>query len=108
MDIEKKFELMKRNTHEIIMGDELKKIMKKKSYSAYLGFAPTGRLHVGYLIPLLKIADFIRAGFKFKILIADLHAHLDDQKTPWHLLEARSKYYKEIIKGVLKSLKIPE
>lgn len=102
-----RFELIQRNTTEIVQEEELKKLLKdKKKPVAYWGTAPTGRIHVGYLIPLLKIADFIRAGFKFKILIADLHAHLDDQKTPWHLLEARSRYYKEIIYALLKALRI--
>jgi len=32
------------------------------------------------------IGDFLKAGFKFKLLIANLHAHLDDQKSPWELL----------------------
>jgi tyrosyl-tRNA synthetase len=36
-------------------------------------------------------------------LIANLHAHLDDQKSPWSLLEARSDYYQEMIHAVLSS-----
>ena len=58
------------------------------------------------MIPLLKIGDFLQAGFKFKFLIANLHAHLDDQKSPWSLLNARSVYYQEIIQSVLDALKI--
>src|SRR3989344_9123472 len=95
-----KLELIKRNTQEIIEEKELKDILKKKSYSAYIGFAPTGRMHVGYLIPLVKIKEFIEAGFKFKFLIADLHAFLDDKKTPWELLNLRSRYYEDAIKSV--------
>jgi tyrosyl-tRNA synthetase len=101
--MDNKLELIKRNTQEIINEDELKKILKKKDCSAYIGFAPTGRLHVGHLIPLVKIIDFINAGFKFKFLIADLHAFLDDKKTPWKQLNLRSRYYKEAVKIIFKS-----
>ncbi len=101
-----KFELIKRNTEEIVNEKELKEIMQKKDYSAYIGFAPTGKLHIGYLIPLVKIADFINAGFKFKFLIADLHAFLDDKKTSWDKLDLRAKYYETAIKAIFKSINV--
>lgn len=103
-----KFELVKKNMQEIVNEDELKKILKKKSYSAYIGFAPTGRVHVGHLIPIVKIADFIKAGFKFKFLIADMHAFLDDKKTPWEKLDLRAKYYEDIIRSVFKSIGVSD
>ncbi|MBU2639847.1 MAG: tyrosine--tRNA ligase [Nanoarchaeota archaeon] len=102
-----RFNLIKRNTQEILTEGELKKLLEEKEYpTAYWGTATTGKIHIGYLIPLLKIADFLKAGFKFKILLADLHAYLDDQKSPWELLDARSVYYQEIISAVFRALKI--
>jgi len=100
MDIE----LIKRNTQEIVTEEELSGLAKKKKPTAYIGFAPTGKLHIGYYVPLMKMKDFIDAGFDVTFLIADLHAHLDDLKSPWELLDARSKYYEEGIKAMLKSL----
>jgi tyrosyl-tRNA synthetase len=35
------------------------------------------------------------------VLIADLHAHLDDEKSPFELLDARSRYYREAIRGMI-------
>ncbi|MFA5176336.1 MAG: tyrosine--tRNA ligase [Candidatus Nanoarchaeia archaeon] len=100
-----RFELIKRNTVEIVEEQELKELLKKKKNpSGYVGLACSGRVHIGYFIPMTKVADFLNAGFKFKILLADIHAHLDDQKTPFHLLDARVKYYKEAITGILESL----
>lgn len=96
MDILKKLELIKRNTEEIIGEEELVKLLKeKKNPVIYWGTAPTGRPHVGYFLPALKIADFLRAGFKVKILLADLHAALDN--VPWSALEKRYEYYAKII-----------
>ena len=40
------------------------------------------------------------------ILLADLHAYLDNLKAPWELLEHRVKYYEEVIKVGHKLIKI--
>lgn len=105
MDFEKRLELVTRNTEEVFTIAELKELLRRKEHpSAYLGLAVTGRPHIGYFIPLLKVADFVKAGFEFKILFADIHAHLDDQKTPFELLESRMKYYQEVISGALEGL----
>ena len=107
MDVNERFNLIKRGTEEIITEGELKKLLEEKKHPvAYIGYAPTGRLHVGHLIPFLKIGDFLKAGFGFKFLIANLHAHLDDQKSPWSLLDARSVYYQELVDSVLRAMKI--
>jgi len=106
MDIEDKLNIIKRNTQEIVTENELMDVLEKKNPVSYWGAAPTGKPHIGYFIPILKIGDFLKANFKFKILIADLHAYLDDQKTPWALLDARTEYYKEIILAMFDALKI--
>jgi tyrosyl-tRNA synthetase len=95
------YELVARNTQEIVREEELREILAKSKKTAYIGFAPTGRTHIGYCIPIFKITDFIRAGFEFTFLLADLHAYLDDEKTPWELLDARVEYYKQSVLGVL-------
>ena len=46
-----RFELVSRNTAEIIGEEDLKKLLKgKKKPSVYIGTAPTGRPHVGYFL----------------------------------------------------------
>jgi tyrosyl-tRNA synthetase len=93
---EERFELIKRNTEEIIGEEQLKEKLKSgKELVVYWGTAPTGKPHIGYLFPALKMADLINAGFKLKILIADIHASLDN--VPWPILEKRYDYYKTII-----------
>ncbi|NIO19465.1 MAG: tyrosine--tRNA ligase [Candidatus Aenigmarchaeota archaeon] len=105
MDAQKRFNLIKRNTEEILTEPELKGLLKKKKHpSAYIGLAITGKPHIGYFIPMIKVSDFLKAGFHFKILFADIHGHLDDQKTPFELLDTRMKYYMEVISGMLDSI----
>ena len=99
-----KFELIKRNTVEIIEESELKEVLKKKKPVVYLGTAITGTPHVGYFLWVLKLADFLKAGFKVKILLADLHGALDN--TPWDVLEKRYDYYAKVIPLMFKAIDV--
>ncbi len=98
-----KLDLIKRNTQEIVTEGELKKLLSKKQ-RAYIGIAPTGNPHIGYLVPLVKAIDLAEAGVDVTCMIADLHAHLDNRKTSWDLLDARSKVYEIAFKAAVKSL----
>ncbi len=107
MDIEKRLELVKRNTVEIITEAELRKLLEgKKRPVIYWGTAITGTPHVGYFFPILKLADFLKAGFKVKVLLADLHGALDN--TPWPVLEKRYNYYEKVIPLMFKVLGVKE
>lgn len=103
MDEKTKLALVKRNIQEIITEKELVSLLKtKKKPSVYLGVSITGRPHIGYFAWVVKMADFLKAGFKVKLLLADLHGALD--KTPWDLLEARYKYYKTAVPAMFEAI----
>jgi len=103
MDVKNRFELIKRNTQEIVGEEDLKKLLKeKKNPSVYLGTAITGRPHVGYFVWVLKLGDFLKAGFKVKVLLADLHGALDG--TSWEALEKRYDYYASVIPLMFKAI----
>lgn len=103
MNSEEKFELITRNLQEVIGEEELKeKLKSKKQFSIYWGTMPTGSISIAYFFPMLKVADFLRAGCKVKILNADLHAALDS--VPWEMLDKRTAYYQEAIETILKTI----
>ncbi len=103
MKVEERLRLVKRNTQEIVTEAELKELLrKKKNPVVYLGTAITGRPHIAYWIWILKLSDFLKAGFKVKLLLADLHGALD--RTPWKLLEKRYEYYGIVIPAMFKSI----
>lgn len=105
MTIEQKLNLIKRNTEEILTEEELTELLKTKQEPVvYLGYAPTGRPHIGYMIPAMKIKDFVNAGLKVKILLADIHAHLDNMKSPLELLAKRVEFYKQELSALYKSI----
>jgi len=46
----------------VIGGEEIMKILRERDIKLYWGTAPTGRPHMGYFVPMSKIADFLAAG----------------------------------------------
>ena len=85
----------------------LDKLKKKNSLRILWGVAITGKPYIAYFLPLMKIADFVRAGCEVTILLADLHGFLDNRKTPENLLEPRTKHYREILECMIKQLDVP-
>ena len=107
MNSQIQFELIKENLAEIIGEKELiEKLDSGKPLKVYWGTSPTGIPHIGYFLPLIKIAQLVKAGCEVTILFADLHAYLDAMKTTWELLDLRTKYYEQLIKQILLELEV--
>jgi len=79
MDINLKMENIKNGTLEVITEEELKEKLSKDRPVAYIGYEPSGNVHLGHAITVKKMIDIQNAGFKVKILLADLHAYLNDK-----------------------------
>eukprot|EP00727_Mastigamoeba_balamuthi_P012409 m51a1_g7791 putative tyrosine--trna cytoplasmic (574) ;mRNA; r:9660-12673 len=99
--------LITRNLQEVLGDEALRGILAQRSLRVYWGTAPTGRPHIGYFVPMCKIADLLNAGCEVTVLFADLHAYLDNMKAPWELLGLRTAYYEALIKAVLTSIGVP-
>lgn len=63
---------------EVITIDELRSALKNEDCSSLWGIEPLKVLHLGYDRIIVKQRDLIKAGLKHKILIADVHAMLDN------------------------------
>ncbi len=80
MDIETKIELVKRKpTEEVITDDSLKQIFENYSHPKhYIGFEISGKVHLGTgLCTALKVQDFLKAGIKPTIFLADYHTWIN-------------------------------
>src|SRR5271155_6036922 len=106
MTPEQKLALIKEQLQEVMREDILEKVIlkEKRPLVIYWGTATTGRPHCGYFVPMLKIAHFLRAGCRVKILLADIHGFLDNLKAPIELVKFRAEYYRFIIKALLKAV----
>ena len=107
MDIDQQYKLITRNLQEVL-GDEteIKKILVMRPLKLYWGTACTSRIHIGYFVQMLKIADYLSANCEVTILIADLHAYLDNMKSTLELIEYRAQYYQKVIELMLLSMNV--
>jgi len=99
-----KYNLITKDLEEVIGEESIKVILEERNLNLYWGTATTGKPHIGYLMPLLKIKDFLLAECNVTILFADLHAYLDSLKSTEEQLEYRVKYYTMLIKETLFAL----
>lgn len=98
-----RLELVSRHTAEVVTEEELQTVLDQDDPRVYIGYAPTGEMHIAHFATIRKLADFQQAGLEVTVLVADLHAHLDDAKSPFELLDARSRYYREAIEAMVES-----
>ncbi|MEM0493020.1 MAG: tyrosine--tRNA ligase [Candidatus Thermoplasmatota archaeon] len=72
--------LLTANTEEVVTCGELEDLFRVNSKpNGYIGFEPSGSVHLGWFICARKIKDFIKADFDFIILLADWHAYINDK-----------------------------
>jgi len=106
LSAEERFELIKRNTEEILGEDELKEMLKKgEKLKHYLGFEISGKIHLGTgLMCMLKVKDFMDAGIDCSIFLADWHSWINDKLggNPEIIKKIAVGYFKEGIKASLK------
>ena len=74
-----KLERLTANTEEVVTIEELKMVLNKPNPKAYIGFEPSGVVHLGWKICTNKIKDFLACGFDFTVLLADWHAYINDK-----------------------------
>lgn len=83
------------HTEEVVTEQELRDVLTKSAPRSYWGVAPTGEPHLGYYRIVEQQQTLIDAGFEHTILIADLHAYLDDEKCPWSEMDRRATVYEK-------------
>ena len=105
MNPEERYALITKNIEEVIGDDTLRaKLAAREQLKIYWGTSPTGKPHIGYLLPLIKIGHFLKAHCRVIVLFADLHAYLDSKKSTLELVKYRVQYYEEVIKKTLELL----
>jgi len=100
MDVkEKKIEIIEKGILEIISPDELSDIVEKQDPIAYTGYEPSGKIHLGHVITVMKLKQLQDIGFKIKILLADYHAYLNGKGTLDEIKEL-AEYNMNVFKGL--------
>lgn len=99
MDIEEKITMIKEGTLEIIEEEELERKINKENPVAYTGYEPSGKIHLGHAITIMKLKQLQTLGFKIKILLADYHAFLNGKGTIEEIVET-AEYNKKCFKSL--------
>ncbi len=76
MILQEKTNLIKQVGEEIITEEDLIKLLESgEALSAYDGFEPSGQMHIAQgILRAINVNKMIKAGVKFKMLVADWHA----------------------------------
>ena len=106
MSVDKKLELIRRNTIEIIGDSELQNMLEEnEKLNHYIGFEISGKIHLGTgLMSMLKIKDFMDAGINCSVFLADWHSWINDKLggNPEIIKKFAVVYFKEGLKASLK------
>lgn len=80
MDVDERLALVTRNAVEVVTEDEIKALLTEKEHpTAYIGFEPSGLVHLGWVLVAQKIRDLADAGFQVTVFWADWHAYINDK-----------------------------
>ncbi|MCI4335740.1 MAG: tyrosine--tRNA ligase [Thermoplasmata archaeon] len=80
MDRERRVELVVQHTAEVLTVEEVRALFAANERPrAYIGFEPSGSLHVGHLVTARKMRDLIEAGCELTVFLADWHAWINDK-----------------------------
>ncbi|MGQ3410912.1 tyrosine--tRNA ligase [Natrinema sp. LN54] len=76
------YDLITRNAEEVVTDEEVSDLAADPAGKrAYVGYEPSGVLHLGHLLTANKLIDLQEAGMDVVILLADVHAYLNDKGT---------------------------
>ncbi|HIH31344.1 TPA: tyrosine--tRNA ligase [Candidatus Woesearchaeota archaeon] len=81
MDLQKRFELIRHNTEEIMTENDLMLLLESGiKIKHYIGFEISGKIHLGTgLMCMSKVKDFMDAGIDCSIFLADWHSWINEK-----------------------------
>jgi len=72
------YELLSRNAVEVVTDEEARAVAADpEGKRAYVGYEPSGALHLGHLLTATKLMDLQELGMEVVVLLADVHAYLN-------------------------------
>jgi tyrosyl-tRNA synthetase len=76
------YDRITRNAAEVVTEEEVRALAEApEGKRAYVGYEPSGVLHIGHMLTANKLIDLQEAGMDVVVLLADVHAYLNDKGT---------------------------
>jgi tyrosyl-tRNA synthetase len=92
------YELISRNAEELVTEEEVRELAENpEGKRAYVGYEPSGVLHIGHMLGANKLIDLQEAGFEVVILLADVHAYLNDKGSFEEIRETAERMKEQFI-----------
>jgi len=102
MELDERLALINDVGEEITTKEDLAKLLEEKKHPiAYDGFEPSGNIHIAQgLLRAININKMVKAGFKFKMLVADWHAAANNKfEGDMDKIHVAGKYFIEVWKA---------
>ena len=92
------YERVTRNAAEVVTEDEVRALAEDpEGKRAYVGYEPSGVLHIGHMLTATKLIDLQEAGFEVTVLLADVHAYLNDKGTFEEIRETATRMKEQFL-----------
>lgn len=102
LSIEERLNLVLEVGEEVVDKNELKELLEKnENLIAYDGFEPSGQMHIAQgILRTINVNKMTKSGFKFKMLVADWFAYLNNKMGgDIEKIQTTGKYFIEIWKA---------
>ncbi|RYJ15112.1 tyrosine--tRNA ligase [Halogeometricum borinquense] len=92
------YDLITRNAAEVVTEDEARSLADDPDGKrAYVGYEPSGVLHIGHMLTANKLIELQEAGFEVVVLLADVHAYLNDKGTFDEIQETATRMQEQFV-----------
>jgi tyrosyl-tRNA synthetase len=92
------YDLVSRNAEEIVPEEDVRALADDPTGKrVYVGYEPSGVLHLGHMLTANKLIDLQDAGFEVVVLLADVHAYLNDKGTFEEIRETAERMREQFI-----------
>ncbi|WP_231751745.1 tyrosine--tRNA ligase, partial [Halogeometricum sp. CBA1124] len=92
------YDLITRNAAEVVTEDEVRSLADDPDGKrAYVGYEPSGVLHIGHMLTANKLIELQEAGFEIVVLLADVHAYLNGKGTFEEIRETATRMQEQFV-----------
>ena len=92
------YDRITRNAAEVVTDEEVRALADApEGKRAYVGYEPSGVLHVGHMLTANKLIELQEAGFEVVVLLADVHAYLNGKGTFAEIRETATRMQAQFV-----------
>jgi len=92
------YDRITRNAAEVVTDEEVRALADAPDGKrAYVGYEPSGVLHVGHMLTATKLIELQEVGFEVVVLLADVHAYLNGKGTFAEIRETATRMQEQFV-----------